>query len=464
MVDLSSNSDETVADGYTSSTFNWLWPIALLLLAPQILWGPVPGKKGSLFFGLPRIYSGDEPHYLLMLNSLVNDCDLDLSNNYAAVHQGANQAGEVHAGTPIDHHVVWLIHGRRILWRQVYEQSSKNWRTDDFGHPVPTRSPKLPDVNIPPQEFSWHQPGLPILLAILLFPLRGTAFIEPAAVFCSGISTIVAMLFFYALVRSYYKDRRDAYFITAIAFLGTPVWHYGRTLFTEPYLLATTVCSYTLYLRFRRPFLAGGLLGIGIMMKRSLILLFFPLIVDALLRRDRIGALKLSCPLAGCLVLLAIQNQYFFGNPIGCDSPVPLGNPVRGTLGLTFSTNHGLILFAPAALIALTSWPAFFQRNFRHAVILSSAALLYFGFWASLDYWHGSVCYGPRYLVPVLPFFFVAFPSVYNSSLKISAVHWLVVFISLLSVYINLIGAVACGNAWETHPASLLIQSIIDPD
>lgn len=45
------------------------------------------GGKG-LGWRAPRVYSGDEPHYLLTVNSLLFDHDLELQNNYRSVWEG----------------------------------------------------------------------------------------------------------------------------------------------------------------------------------------------------------------------------------------------------------------------------------------------------------------------------------------------------------------------------------------
>ena len=49
----------------------------------------------------------DEPHYLVLINSLLDDGDLDVSNNYASVHAGGQDAGLFYAvGRNLDHHAL----------------------------------------------------------------------------------------------------------------------------------------------------------------------------------------------------------------------------------------------------------------------------------------------------------------------------------------------------------------------
>ena len=109
--------------------------ISLLLLLPLLF-----GSRHStapLHLGLPRVYSGDEPHYLVLILVSSSIGDLDLANNYAAVHRGAPQAGNDFSGTALDHHTVWFERGSRKEWSLIYEIS--DWDRDSEGHPVPRR-------------------------------------------------------------------------------------------------------------------------------------------------------------------------------------------------------------------------------------------------------------------------------------------------------------------------------------
>src|SRR3989338_2938762 len=48
----------------------------------------------GMYFGLPIMQSGDEPHYYVVLYSLVNDHDIFLTNNYdSAIYDDGPDAG-----------------------------------------------------------------------------------------------------------------------------------------------------------------------------------------------------------------------------------------------------------------------------------------------------------------------------------------------------------------------------------
>ena len=105
-----------------------------------------------------------------MINSLLNDGDLNLANNYAAVHAGAQQAGLNFAGVALDDHTVWYQNGRRWEWPHVYEIDEDLWRYNAAGHPVPTLRPGQTPPAPGHPEYSTHPPGIALLLAPLLFP------------------------------------------------------------------------------------------------------------------------------------------------------------------------------------------------------------------------------------------------------------------------------------------------------
>ncbi len=119
--------------------------MAALLLAPHFS------------SGFARAFSGDEPHYLLMLNSLLNDGDLDLANNYANVHAGGNQAGESYAAMHSRSSHAADIDGRRVDCREFYDFAHGEWQAGADGevHPVHKPGVVAPPASVP--EYSTHQ-------------------------------------------------------------------------------------------------------------------------------------------------------------------------------------------------------------------------------------------------------------------------------------------------------------------
>jgi hypothetical protein len=451
----------------------WPWLLAILLIAPLAVSGTSAEGPEPVELTWPRVHIGDEPHYLVMINSLIADGDLDLANNYANVHRGLLDAGAMATGHDLDHHVKWYVGDRLITWHEAFLAPGQGWRHDHDGHRMPTLRPRFPTGDGPHHEYSWHPPGLPLLLAPLVYPLRGTIWVERAALFCSGLVTLAAMLFFHSLLAPYASDDNSAWAATALAFLGTPAWYYGRALFCEAYLLAFAVGAYALVLRRDAYFTAGTLLALGVLMKPPFAVLAIPLAVNGWLAPSTFSPAtirtthKLKCvsrlfvPIGVSVFAIALLNQHMYGAWYRTSMRWESGDLIKGTIGLLFSYRHGLMASVPAMVAVAAAWPLFFRLYRREAVVLATAFAIWFVLMACWLAWDGGACYGPRMIVPVIPLAMV--PAVvffrcawWNSRAARAAVAMLVA----ASVATNAVAAFCPSYAWRMHPWSLIARWI----
>lgn len=446
------------------------WLIAALLLAPLCVSAPFGSKPE---FSLPIVHSGDEPHYLVIINSVLNDGDFDVSNNYGNVHSGGIDAGRRLAGWTLDHQVNWFAHGHRIHWREVYETDPDRWQRDAGGNPVPTRRQgSYHPVN--EREYSQHPPGLAVLLAPVLFPFRGSGLVETMALLCSALATVAGMLAYCRLVAPWAripKTDPDAASVqsagagltwillaAAVTYLGSPLWHYGRTLFAEPFLAFLAVAAYAAVLRSQRYLVGGLLLAAGVLIKPPFAVLALPLIAEAALHRRRYDLLCCGLPIVSAAMLLMFWNHGMFGGWLRFPQPWEWGQPVEGLLGLTFSVRHGLLLFAPALLLSLAAIPEWFRRHRRDATLIMTGAGLYLAVMASWWAWWGGWCYSARLILPIVPLLFAPLVVFFNSRLWRSdwRLRWGAAALIAVSILFGAVAAFACENVWERHPLELL--------
>jgi hypothetical protein len=433
--------------------------VALLLLLPHIF--ASPGAPTPLHLGLPRIWSGDEPHYLLILNSVLNDGDLDLSNNYASVHAGSEQAGLRFSREPtLDHHTTWVDRGGRVNWQSQYLwKEPDGWQRDALSKVTPVARPGAQVGEPGHAEYPTHAPGLAFLLAPVLVPFRGTTYLEPAAVFCSWLAVVGALYFFGLLVQAPGQTVFGMRLATVIAFLGTPVWFYGRALLTEPYLLCFTLGAYALYLRMGKAFLAGVLIALGMQLKCYFLLLLLPLAVDALRRKDYKALAGMVVPAALSAGVILWLNQRLYG-AIGNASQVVQARPFwHGLICMVFSCRHGLVAFVPALLVALLCWPDFAQENRREAVLFSSAFGLYLVFHVAYACC-GCGGFGPRFVVPVLPLALVPLTRLLTLELwRNPSARVKLAGVLALSLLVNAMGALPYWGYCQKHPLVEEIQA-----
>ncbi|WP_146509843.1 hypothetical protein [Thalassoglobus neptunius] len=245
---------------------------AVLLFIPQLCSYPeVPDDQTVI--GLPKVYSGDEPHYYIVLYSLLFDGDLNLQNNYQNVHQGGMNAGSRMSGSSLDHHTIWFDDGVMTRWNDIYLGWDEPWDLDENGHHVPTPKANPRDQNGHHPEYSTHPAGYPLFLAALTFGISDPVLLESAAVYLSWIATLWAMSSMMSLLQTFQTSTWTCAVIVSLIFLGTPIWHYSRAMFSEIWLLAFTVAAFSAMVNNSSGFWSGTFIGLGTLMNPPFALL-----------------------------------------------------------------------------------------------------------------------------------------------------------------------------------------------
>ncbi len=429
--------------------------LAVLLIAPLSLSRSIE-KPFSL--GLPRVRSGDEPHYLVIINSLISDGDFDVANNYRDSHRGGLHAGAHWSGHELDHHVNWYNNDHIVKWWQAYELDAERWDKDSDGHPVPTLRWEFRFRQVPAEEYSQHPVGLALLLAPFLVAFRGTYLVEPVALLCSGLATVGGCFAWCWLVKPYAKLPAEVLGAAAVAYLGTPLWHYGLDLYTESFLAFFSVAAFAMALRGQNYLIAGLLLGAGILIKTPFVLMAFPLIADALLRRSSRQALQCLVPVASAVFLVLYWNRQMRGDWLRNPQEWESGPVLEGLFGLTVSPQHGLLLVSPALCLSVLVLPEWFRDHRRDAILMSLAALLYGGLMAYWASWWGGSCYSARLILPIVPFLCAPLPLLFDAKVWTThkLVRWVGTALMMISIAFGAISAFGCDYVWDIHPLQLL--------
>jgi hypothetical protein len=421
----------------------FLFGVSLLLLVPLCC---VPNlQTGRAGAGVPLVFGGDEPHYLVLLNSILDDGDLDLRNNYDAAERGGLQAGRGYRGARLDRHVAYWIGPERVTWKQLFGDGARPERVDAAAFAA------LP-------QYPAHYVGLAALLAPSLFPLRGSPWLEPAALTMAAVAVIVAMVLFARLLGGFTESSRTVRITIVAVFLGTPVWAHARTLFAEPFLVLCVVGAFWAALKPEPSFLSASVfLAVGAFMKPQVVLLIGPLLWLAATRRDWKSALRLLPLPTLSLGAILLLNRHLYGSLWRGPYPFYGGDLLEGAVGLLFSTEHGLFSTGPILALAVAGLPHLVRERPVRGGILSAAVLLVFSLTAAWRYWEGGYCYGPRLLVPVIPLLGVGLVKAFDSALlRRPVVQWGAYGLMAASVTINLVAATHYWYSWDANPWALL--------
>lgn len=408
-------------------------------------------------FGVPWVKGGDEPHYLVIINSFINDGDFDLRNNYESALMGSDQAGHKFAGKALDRHIEVHYQGRLLGWPEICESPSI-WPVDSQGHPVPLLKKGIPPEILELPEYPGRPLGIAFVLGPFLWLARGTRFVEPLALFLAFAAVFGTAFLFHRLCLRYCRSQA-ANLAVLLVCLASPMWMYARSFFTEPFLAFFAMAAYVVFIEKRSGFWVGLFLGLGGLMKPNFMLLVLPPAYWLFFERRWKDLLLLTIgPFVASAVFLYF-NYRFNGSPFVSAEYVTFGNPLAEFLYLFFSWNHGVLVFSPITVYCLLKWKKYYAEQRADALLLGWGFFLYFS--VVICIWTGGWgwCFGPRHIIPVLPFLMVPMTHLYEDYQRYKPwVRRLVLVAIAISVFVNFFGAL--DGYWDSNPLTILAGHI----
>jgi 4-amino-4-deoxy-L-arabinose transferase-like glycosyltransferase len=286
------------------------------------------------------------------------------------------------------------------------------------------------------QFYSKYGPGQSLLAVPLYVAGRAMAPLVPvslrpevptlAASLLPALATALAVAVLMLAARELGASRRGAMFLSLIYLLATPAIVYATQWFSEALTACTLlVAFYLLLIERARPRAwhlpaSGAALALAVATRLDAVLIVPPLLLYAV-SGGRLTAGRLMAilsPLALALAGLGLYDQARFGSPLetgysgGDVFAVRDTHPVRslsslaeGLYGLLLSPGKGLLFYAPPVLLAPFGAVALWARRRAEAVTLLAVIAVYALAHANLLIrWLGGWSWGPRFLMPVLPF------------------------------------------------------------
>jgi hypothetical protein len=406
----------------------------LYLAIPRLQWTPARGLEVVR----PSVLSGDEPHYMLVVNSILFDHDLRLEDDYRRVHEGGAQAGLAFRGNELDHHTILVDKrtGAHGLWQEVY-----NWRVH-----VRCNWPCVPFLKVQPGfdpgpdviEVPAHPVGFPALLALLIAPFRPTLQNSESLAF-----TALAFLAWLAVLATYFAARRsgltpnEALLAALLAGIASPLLAYARSMFAEGAAALALALAYWALVA-ERPALAGAACAAAAVMKPPYGLIALAWAALRWRQGRKREAFRILAAAAAGGTALVIFNYALARTPAisGTIGFLPAQGPEA--IGVHFFSNaHGLFAFVPWAAAAMFALPAEMAIGALPVVLL----------FVSADLGPVGFCYGPRYFVPFIPWLAIATVPVWKRARPALRVGLAV--LAVLSALIAVGGALRYREMWD---------------
>jgi hypothetical protein len=386
-----------------------------LVLAHVNYWpGQVWGKPKGFEWTSPTATGGDEPHYLMIANSLLDDHDLRLEDDFKRVKAGGYEAGIAYKGQEFGGHT-YLVNAR-----------TKKFTLCVFGCTEKEES-EVGGKSEPLYQVPSHPWAFPLFLAILTAPFRpSSAGVEARIGVMLALIAALGVLLTYWAARLSGQSTKAAIASAAIVGFASPWLVYSRSYFSDP-TLGVLALGGLIALRKDRPVVAGLLIGVAMAMKSILLLFGFAWIFERVLAKQWRQAAALTVTIGICGVVLLAANIKTLPEPLASGAMrITAARDLRPLWLTLYEPEHGLFTFTPWAIPAVLWGPLSLWKSRRlptlgegsletrarkQIVFGAFAVMLVF---ASVGFGPGW-CYGPRFYVPLYPF------------LAMLAVDWVVV-------------------------------------
>ncbi|MEP7200804.1 MAG: hypothetical protein ABI874_13360, partial [Chloroflexota bacterium] len=206
--------------------------------------------------------------------------------------------------------------------------------------------------------------------------------------------------------------------LVALAFgLATTAAVYAKDYFSEPFVAFALLGAALALMRYRRApnatwaLLAGLSLGLGLLLKLTN-LMIVPIFLaygfaDREWRRRTRHALLFVAPLIVSALWIAYYNWARYGSPFVTGYPSWEGfdgNIPEAMFGLLLSARKGLVFYTPFVLLSLWGLPRYWRRQRRETLLVAAVFLFHLIVFSAWYDWQGGANFGPRFLVPTLPF------------------------------------------------------------
>lgn len=249
------------------------------------------------------------------------------------------------------------------------------------------------------------------------------------------VAAVAALL--YATVRRLGYSRQAA-ILSALAYgLASIAWPYTRTLYREPLVALAWTAALFSFVEWRhggpRYLVALGIacLAFSVLVKTTAFAAVPVIMLAATANRDqrwRSAAkvfLVIGFALVGALILF--QQAYLLraGKAWSVASLSGLSMKVlfQRFYGQLFSPGKGLIFYMPVSILAIPGWIQMWRRHRSITIVAALTPLAVASAYCMYNAWYGGQSWGPRFLVPTLPFITLPIGALWdrirNSSLRV---------------------------------------------
>jgi hypothetical protein len=328
-----------------------------------------------------------------------------------------------------------------------------------------------------------------MVLAVPLYVLgwvTGVGLVQSVMLFNPLVTALTVALFFLCLRELSYGRAVSLALALSYAF-ATIAWVYSKFFFREPLMGLGYVVALLGLLRYgrRRDVMGACLVGVGAglaVATKQVGLVALPFFAALFLfynrKAERNGFLRsvlaAGLPLLAILALLKVYQDVSLGSiPAFARNVVEYASSpliardnwpdmLFAAYGLTFSPGKGLFAYSPVLFLALVAAPWFLRRHPMEALIFGALAAAHVVGYSRYISWWGGLSWGPRYLLPIVPFVLIAAAPAAEKLLSTRIAVWrlLAALVVIISVVVQVAGVSVDVRMYEDVLGRTLRQQV----
>lgn len=228
-------------------------------------------------------------------------------------------------------------------------------------------------------------------------------------------------LFLFKITSSIGFSSRKSYFVAFVFLLTSYSFSFAQSTYEHHFEMLFILLGYYFIISKSNVYyasMAGLAIAIGIIFRSTSVLAIPGILLLIENTKTRLYFLSFLAP--GVIAIL-VYNFYRFGNPLetGYNLAWMLANGQNiefwtvkriplSLIGFLFSPAKGLLFFSPTIILALIGISRLWKRHRRLTLSILTLCGFYFLTFSMNFAWHGSIwSFGPRYILPVLPFLYI---------------------------------------------------------